>query len=464
MKELVISKGASGYMGALFENGKMVELFQEELESISGNIYIGRIERVLETLGGAFVNIGTSKNAFLKLCDLTPSYIENVLSGKKVASGLKILVQVKKDGTKQKGPQVTTKICLAGRFLVYFPVSYAKGISKRIAGKERERLKKILEELREKGEGIIIRTAADGVDKNLIENEYHELKKTWETLVKKFKRARKVKLLLSPPTFLDFLIRERLEKDIKALYTNDPEVAEKAKKAFSVYGHLKTKIFDTDPFDELGIYQKMREITSRKIELESGGEIVIDHAEAMTVIDVNTAASVKGASQRQLILKTNIEAAKEIARQLRLRNIGGIVIIDFITMDHEEDRKKVIEAFKKALKSDRARTEVLGFTKLGLLEMTRRRSSKSITSFYTTSCPVCKGSGSVISQRLVISRIEADLSKINEAKKVKIRLHQSFSGYVTKSLIRKWKNLSQKEIKVEFDWCDPSTYEIKYTQ
>ncbi len=462
MKELVIEKSASGYMGALFEDGKLVEIFHEELESLSGNIYVGKVERVLKALGGAFVNIGISKNAFLKLKDVTPSYIEKVLSGKDFDVGRKVLVQVKKDGTKRKGPQVTTKISIAGRFLVYFPLTRARGISRRISNKDRERLSVILKNFKEKNQGIVIRTAAEGVDISVIEEELQELKEQWEKILKAFKRARKVKLLHSPPGFLDYVLREKLDKDVKIVYTNEREIVNKVRNASKVYGGVDVKVLEGSPFDILDIHRRLREVVSRRVALEGGGEIVIDVTEAMTVVDVNTAASIKGSSQRELILKTNIQAAKEIARQLRLRNIGGIIVVDFITMDYDEDRQKVIEVLRKELRKDRAKTEVYGFTKLGLLEMARKRTSRSITSFLTTTCPVCHGSGFVLSQRVIISKIEQELSKIEDVMEVKVRLHQNVSGYVTKKLIKRWKNLAKADVEVSFDWCDPGSYDVTY--
>ena len=451
-------------MGALFEDNRIVEVFHEDFESISGNIYLGRVERVIKTLGGAFIDIGTGKKAFLKLKDITPLYKKEILKGEDLKSGKKVLVQVKKDETKKKGPQVTAKISIPGRFLVYFPVSFAMGISKKIDGEERERLKKLLRKLRDKGRGMVIRTAASGIDDEIISDEYKELKKTWENLVKTYRRSRKVKLLYTTPTVVDLILRDKVNKKLSEIITNDLDVKRKTEELIKKYRikNMIVKYEKDDIFEKYDIYNKMKEITKRTIHLDSGAEIIIDRTEALTAIDVNTASSIKGHDQENLILKTNIEAAKEIARQLRLRNIGGIVIIDFIKMKSDENRKKVIKVLKEELKKDSARTEVFGFTNLGLLEMTRKRTSKPIEDYFLSVCPICHGTGFVLSPKIIFSRLDNDVDKIKGMKRIKITIHQNMSGYITSKVIRNWKKRTQAEIEIDFSWNDPNSYDIKY--
>ena len=464
MDKLIIGKSASGYMGALFEDNRLVEVFHEDFESISGNIYLGRVERVIKTLGGAFINIGTGKKAFLKLKDITPLYKKEILKGEDLKSGMKVLVQVKKDETKKKGPQVTAKISIPGRFLVYFPVSFAMGISKKINGEERERLKKLLRKLRDKSRGIVIRTAASGIDDEIISEEYVELKKIWENLVKTYKRSRKVKLLYTTPTVVDLILRDKVNKKLSEIITNDLDVKRKTEELIKRYRfkNMVVRYEEDDIFEKYDIYSKMREITRRTIHLDSGAEIIIDRTEALTAIDVNTASSIKGYDQENLILKTNIEAAKEIARQLRLRNIGGIIIIDFIKMKSDENRERVVKALKEELKKDSAKTEVFGFTNLGLLEMTRRRTSKPIEDYFLSVCPVCHGTGFVISPKVVFSRLDSDVDKIKGVKKIKITIHQNMSGYITKNVVKNWKKKAKADIEIDFSWHDPGSYDVKY--
>ena len=462
MKELVVSKSDSRVLGAVIEDGKLVEVFSEDYESIAGNIYLGRVERIIPGLDGAFVNIGTGRNAFLRLRDVSKSYLEKVVGVEELKEGMKLLVQVKKDATKMKGPQVTTKISVAGRYVVYFPVSYAKGVSRRVSKEERSKLLLLVSKLRKKGEGIVIRTAAEGVEESYIEEELEKLRKEWKDLLKRFKRSRKPKLLRKEPSVEEMLIRDRLDKGVDRVYTNDPSFAEAVRKASSVYGGVEVKLLDGDPFQELSIYEKMEEITKRIVHLDGGAFIVIDTTEAMTVIDVNSASFTSGSTHRELVLQTNIQAAREIARQIRLRNIGGIIVVDFITMDDEEDRRKVIEVLKEETRKDRSRVDILGFTRLGLLEMTRKRTSRSIESFMTARCPVCGGSGKVIAPSIVFSKIERDVGKVPEAKAVRLRVHPVMSGYLNAEGIKKLEKKHRKKIQVEFDWCDPQSYDISF--
>ncbi len=450
-------------MGAVVEDGKLVEVFSEDYESIAGNIYLGKIEKIISNLDGAFVNIGAGKNAFLRLREVTKGYLRNVLKADKLKEGMKILVQVKKDSTRMKGPQVTTRISLAGRYVVYFPVSYAKGISRRISSGEREKLLLFLSRIRKKGEGIVIRTAAEGVEEDHLEEELNGLRQEWHGILKKFRRSRKPKVLRTEPSIEGMVLRDRLEKDTKRLYTNDEELAKEARELSKVYKEpMEILVMDMDPFEKLGLYRQMEEITKRIVHLKSGGFIVIDTTEAMTVIDVNSASSTKGRSHRDLILRTNIEAAREIARQLRLRNIGGIVVIDFISMKDETDRKKVIEILKEEVRKDRSKVDILGFTRLELLEMTRKRTTRSVESFLLATCPVCGGRGKVIAPSVIFSKLELDIGKVSEAKEVRLRVHPVMSGYLNTDGIKKLERKYRRKIDVNFDWCDPESYDISY--
>ena len=463
MKELVVSKTNNKVLGAVLEDGKLAEIFSEDYESIAGNIYLGRIEKIITNLDGAFVNIGTGKNAFLKLREVSKSYLKNVLKVEELKEGMKILVQVKKDSTKMKGPQATTRISLAGRYVVYFPISYAKGISRRISREEREKLLLFLSKVRKKGEGVVIRTAAEGVEEEYILEELENLREEWRGILKKFRRSRKPKILRKEPSVEEMILRDRLERDTKRLYTNDVNLVERARQLSKVYrSSLEVKLLDTDPFEELDLYRQMEEITKRIVHLESGGFIVIDTTEAMTVVDVNTASSTKGKSHRDLILRTNVEAAVEIARQIRLRNIGGIIVVDFISMKDEDDKKKVIEVLKKETKKDRSKVDILGFTRLELLEMTRKRTTRSVESFLLTTCPVCGGSGKVIAPSVVFSRIDSDINRVSNAKEVRLRVHSIMSGYLNSEGVRNLEKRYRKKISVSFDWCDPESYDISY--
>ncbi len=293
--------------------------------------------------------------------------------------------------------------------------------------------------------------------------ELENLREEWKRILNKFRRSRKPKVLREEPSVEEMILRDRLERETKKLYTNDKKLVERAKQLSKVYkSSLEIKVMDTDPFEELSLYKQMEEITKRIIHLRSGGFIVIDTTEAMTVIDVNTASNIRGKSHRDLILRTNLEAAVEIARQIRLRNIGGIIVVDFISMKDENDKKKVIEVLRRETKKDRSKVDILGFTRLELLEMTRKRTTRSVESFLLTTCPVCGGSGKVIAPPVVFSRIDSDINRVPDAKEVRLRVHSILSGYLNSEGVKKLEKKHRKKISVSFDWCDPESYDISY--
>ncbi|HOK83229.1 MAG TPA: Rne/Rng family ribonuclease [Pseudothermotoga sp.] len=463
MNQLIINLQEKRVNGAILSDGVLQELFTEENEFLSGNIYVGRVEKIITGLNAAFVDIGESKNAFLKLSDLSRQYLNQIAGSETLKEGMKVLVQVKHDAIGSKGPQVTGKISLAGRFLVYFPLSRAKGVSKKVLDqKERDRLKKLTRNLA-KNEGVVVRTAAELVPEEVIVEEFEELKKEWTEILKDFKRARKSKLLRSEPTVADYIIREQLNKQIDEVYVNDETVYEKVKEACKrISRRPVVNLSKEDLFDKLGVYNQLGHMQERTIDLPSGGYIALDTTEALTVFDVNSASFVAEKSHAELAYKINVEAAHEIARQLRLRNIGGIVIIDFIDMPSKDYYDKLLKELQSAVKGDSAHIELIGFTKLGLFEMTRKRKSPSVDQLLFTSCPVCKGTGRVISPLVIVKRVVNELSKIqniNEYNTVKVTLHQRLSGYVEK--IKQSVNDSiAKKVVFSFDASSPGDFHL----
>lgn len=463
MNQLIINLQEKRVNGAILSDGVLQELFTEENEFLSGNIYVGRVEKIITGLNAAFVDIGESKNAFLKLSDLSRQYLNQIAGSETLKEGMKVLVQVKHDAIGSKGPQVTGKISLAGRFLVYFPLSRAKGVSKKVLDqKERDRLKKLTRNLA-KNEGVVVRTAAELVPEEVIVEEFEELKKEWTEMLKDFKRARKSKLLRSEPTVADYIIRERLNKQIDEVYVNDETVYEKVKEACKrISRRPVVNLSKEDLFDKLGVYNQLGHMQERTIDLPSGGYIALDTTEALTVFDVNSASFVAEKSHAELAYKINVEAAHEIARQLRLRNIGGIVIIDFIDMPSKDYYDRLLKELQSAVKGDSAHIELIGFTKLGLFEMTRKRKSPSVDQLLFTSCPVCKGTGRVISPLVIVKRVVNELSKIqniNEYNTVKVTLHQRLSGYVEK--IKQSVNDSiAKKVVFSFDASSPGDFHL----
>lgn len=463
MNQLIINLQEKRVNGAILSDGVLQEFFTEENEFLSGNIYVGYVEKIITGLNAAFVDIGESKNAFLKLGDLSRQYLRQVLGTEMLKEGLKVLVQVKHDAIGSKGPQVTGKISLAGRFLVYFPLSRAKGVSKKVLDqKERERLKKLIKSLA-KNEGVVVRTAAEFVPEEVIIEEFEALKKEWNEILKDFKRARKSKLLRSEPTVADYIIRERLNKEIDEIYVNDEVVYDKVKEACKkIPRKPAVNLIKEDLFDKLGVYNQLGQMQERTIDLPSGGYIALDTTEALTVFDVNSASFVAEKSHAELAYKINVEAAHEIARQLRLRNIGGIIVIDFIDMLSKDYYDRLMKELHSAVKGDSAHVELIGFTKLGLFEMTRKRKSPSIDQLLFTSCPICKGTGKVISPLVIVRRIINELSKIediNQYSAVKVSLHQRLSGYIER-IKQSLPESIAKKIVFSFDTQNPGDFSL----
>ncbi len=463
MNQLIINIQEKRVNGAILSDGVLQEFFTEENEFLSGNIYVGHVQKIITGLNAAFVDIGEGKNAFLKLSDLSKQYLKRIVGTEVLKEGLKILVQVKHDAVGSKGPQVTGKISLAGRFIVYFPLSRAKGVSKKVLdSKERERLKRLAKSFAKNG-GIVVRTAAEFVPEEVIVEEFEELKKEWDEILKDFKRARKSKLLRSEPTVADYIIRERLNKGIDEIYVNDETVYNKVKEACKKIPRKPIiNLVKEDLFDKLGVYNQLGQMQERTIDLPSGGYIALDTTEALTVFDVNSASFVAEKSHAELAYRINVEAAHEIARQLRLRNIGGIIIIDFIDMPSKDYYDKLMKELQGAVRGDSAHIELVGFTRLGLFEMTRKRKSPSVDQILFTSCPTCRGTGKVISPLVVVRRVVNELSKIgdiNQYSAVKVSLHQRLSGYVEKIRQSLSESIAKKVI-FSFDTPNPGDFSL----
>lgn len=447
--------------GALLEDGELQEVFTEENETIAGNIYVGVVQKIVPGLNAAFVDIGESRNGFLRVSDVGKVYVQQVLAGKQLQEGSKILVQVKHDAVGQKGPQLTCKLSLVGRYVVYFPLSRVRGVSKKIADqRERERLKSLFSKV-QKNEGIVIRTAAEGMPVETIEEELQSLRQEWQQLLLSFKKSRKVKLLRCEPTAIDYILRERLNKNVDEIYVNEEKVYERVKQEVKkISKSIAVHFVDGDLFERFNIYQQLNLLQRRTIDLPSGGYLALDTTEAMTVFDVNSASFTSGKNQAELAFNTNVEAAKEIARQLKLRNIGGIVVIDFIGMPVKEYYDRLFKKIREAFEKDPAHVELLGFTRLGLFELTRKRRTPSSEQLLFSPCPVCKGSGRVLSPTVVLKRLSNELRKmdLSQYDVVKVNLHQRFSGYAEK--IRSMIVTHKEKIKLTFNNPDPNEFEI----
>jgi ribonuclease G len=431
--ELLLNVTPSETRVAMIEGGILQEIHieREAKRGIVGNIYKGKVSRVLPGMQAAFVDIGLDKAAFLHASDIVP-HTECVAETEQqqfqvrdiselVRQGQDLVVQVVKDPLGTKGARLTTDITLPSRYLVFMPGAEHVGVSQRIESEEeRERLKKIVSQFCDELGGFIIRTAAEGAEEKELSQDAAFLKRLWSKVMERRAKYKTRRILygelgLSQRILRDFvgtelnkiLIDSRLEYDNLQEFTSEyvPELCEKL-----VLYEGEKPIFDM--YDTENEIQRSLE---RKVELKSGGYLIIDQTEAMTTIDINTGGFVGRRNLEDTIFNTNVEATQAIARQLRLRNLGGIIIIDFIDMISEEHRQRVLNSLEAALSKDRVKTNINGFTQLGLVEMTRKRTRESIEHILCSVCPTCEGRGHVKTVETVCFEILREITRVNRA-------------------------------------------------
>ncbi len=401
--EILISAGNHEARAAVVEDGVLQEVVQERSSrrGLISNIYKGRVSRVLPGMQAAFIDIGMERTAFLHASDIEPTHTENIRA--LVAEGNEILVQVVKDPLGTKGARLTTHITLPSRYLVYLPKGQGVGVSARIESEaERERLRAAVQVAVEPGEaaGFIVRTAAEDAAPEALRADMTYLRKLWEFVRQKGLRTQPGNLVHADLPLHLRVLRDFLRPDIDRVLIDRPsphrEMLEFAA-AFMPEAVARIELHtEARPIFELHhIEDEIQKALERKVPLKSGGHLVIDQTEAMTTIDVNTGAFVGHRNLEETIYRTNLEAAVTIARQLRLRNLGGIIIVDFIDMEEVEHRRQVIQAFEKALRSDHVKTSISSVSPLGLVEMTRKRTRESLQHVLCRPCPACEGRGFV---------------------------------------------------------------------
>lgn len=421
-KEFLINVSHSETRMAVLEDERLVELSIERLNAQRkvGNIYRARVENVLPGMQAAFVDIGMEKNAFLYVDDLqgfkgqddeeaglSPSTISELLH-----EGQEIIVQMVKEPMGSKGARVVTNLTIPGRYLVLMPTVDYVGVSRRIEDeKERDRLRMLAAGIKPPEMGLIVRTAAEGVDEAELLGDLDFLVNLWHKIQKKAKKGPVPSLLYHDHDLLYRILRDLFTRDIDRLIIDDLSAYEKTLDLLrSLSPNLKNrvKLFTGNRplFEVYGIESQIEEALKRKVWLDSGAYLVFDQAEALTVVDVNTGKFTGSTCLEETVLLTNLAAAKEIARQIRLRNLGGIIIIDFIDMGTEENRKRVLEAFQHELAKDKIKTNVLGFTPLGLLEVTRKKIRPSLREQLQQPCPYCEGNGYRFSLETQAARVE----------------------------------------------------------
>ncbi|ADL07518.1 Rne/Rng family ribonuclease [Thermosediminibacter oceani] len=451
-KEIIADVGRDQVRVGILEDRELVEFFIEKNfeERVAGNIYKGRVTNVLPGMQAAFVDIGLEKNAFLYVGDINIDSVgpeeKDLLEGLRKLSikdilrvGQEVLVQVVKEPMGSKGARVSTNITLPGRYLVLMPRVDYVGISRRIEKEEeRNRLKALAEELRPPRMGVIVRTAAEGRGRDELKADIDYLKKLWEDIQLRQRGGNAPRLIYKDMNLLARIVRDVFTPEVSRFYINSPSGYEKLLELVSMISpSLKDRISlyrgQEEIFEYFNIEQEIERALRRKVWLRSGGYIVIDRTEALTAIDVNTGKFVGSIDLEDTVLKTNLEAAREIAKQVRLRDIGGIIIIDFIDMNSPEHRKMVLDALESELKKDRTRTHILGITSLGLVEMTRKKVRQSLDEVMEKVCPYCEGKGRILSEEAMAKRVERELSRIfrnNRGEAVLIEVHPSVASSV----------------------------------
>ena len=423
---------------AVLEGRSLIEHYvsrpSDDVSEIHGNIYLGKVQNVLPGMEAAFVDIGTPKNAVLYRGDVTydsedvegsnqqqrpqktktprsrfgrsqsEARIEDLLSARQ-----SILCQVTKNPIAHKGARLSTEVSLPGRFVVLVPNSDTYGISKRLGDRERRRLRNILDKVKPAEHGVIVRTAAQDVTAEEIERDVRRLLEQWQQINELSSSTKAPNLLFREPELAVRVIREEFNRDYRGVVIDDPALYQQVK------GYMETvtpaladriEFHDTNKeplplFERYHVAEQLRKAVDQKVWLPSGGSLVIDHTEALTVIDVNTGKNVGKSSLEETVFRNNLEAAEEIAKQLRLRDIGGIIVIDFIDMEIKKNRDQVIKAFEEALARDKTRTQVSGISDLGLVEMTRRRTGEGLLESVSDTCEHCDGRGVELQQAVL---------------------------------------------------------------
>jgi ribonuclease E len=382
---------------------------------IHGNIYLGRVQNVLPGMEAAFVDIGTQKNAVLYRGDVQfdkedvveqgpDPRIEQVLKARQM-----ILCQVTKNPIGAKGGRLTQEVSLPGRFVVLIPDSRTYGISKRLPEGERRRLRGILDRIKPEQHGIIVRTAAENATEHELTTDLTRLIEQWDSIRKQAEKASTPSLLYREPPLAVRVIREEFSSDYRGIVIDDPQLYAEVRDYISAFNPEfadRVELFDAAKeglplFEQYRVHEQLRKALDKKVWLPSGGSLIIEHTEALSVIDVNTGKNVGKSNLEETVFHNNLEAAEEIARQLRLRDIGGIIVIDFIDMEIRENRRKVLEAFKSALSRDKTRTQVFDISELGLVEMTRKRIGEGLLTNFAEACAACEGRGVLIDMSML---------------------------------------------------------------
>src|SRR5690349_9154245 len=481
-KELIINAAPQGVEIALLENKKLVELHHEKADAsfAVGDLYLGKVKKLIPGLNAAFIDVGFEKDAFLHYTDLSPyarsllkftqlcmndksevsfdfskfeiepeiiktGKINEVLSGKP-----NILVQILKEPIAAKGPRLSCEISLPGRFVVITPFNDIVAVSKKIhSSEERKRLQKIVEAIKPKNFGVIVRTAAEGKNTAELHEDLSMLVETWNSIQHNLKNAVAPAKILSEQTKTTSILRDLLNEDFNKIVINDRNIYNDTRSYIQRIAPEKADIVafyhnGLPIFDQFGITKQVKAAFGKTVNLPSGAYLILEHTEALHVIDVNSGYKSVGNNQELNALETNLEAAAEIARQLRLRDLGGIIVVDFIDMKLPDNKRKLMEAMEEFMKPDRAKHAVLPISKFGLMQITRQRMKPEMNINTQEVCPSCNGTGKISSTLILEDDIEKNLSYLITHKNANLTLivHPIVYAYLTKGWLwnsRQWK-------------------------
>jgi ribonuclease G len=514
-KELIINAAPQGVEIALLEDKKLVELHTEKADGHFGvgDLYLGKVKKLIPGLNAAFVEVGFEKDAFLHYTDLSP-YVRSILkfthqaindngeggfdfgkfkvepeivkTGKitEVLNGKpNILVQILKEPIAAKGPRLSCELSLPGRFVVVTPFNDIVAVSRKIhSSDERKRLQKIVEAVKPKNLGVIVRTAAEGKTTAELHEDLLALESTWKQIQHNLKGAVAPTRILSEQNKTTSILRDLLNESFNRVVVNDKNIYSDTKNYIQRIAPDKTDIVShynngSPIFDNFGITKQVKAAFGKTVNLPSGAYLIIEHTEALHVIDVNSGYKSVSNNQEQNALETNLEAAEEIARQLRLRDLGGIIVVDFIDMKLMENKKKLADAMEQLMRSDRAKHAVLPISKFGLMQITRQRMKPEMTINTSEVCPSCEGTGKISSTLILEDEIEKNLSYLimQKHKGLTIEVHPMLYAYLTKgfflnSILSKWKRKYKQRIKLkansnyhltQFHFFDENDDEIK---
>ncbi len=483
-KELIIQSSDAGIEIALLEDKKLVELhFDNSGGHFNvGDLYLGKVRKVMPGLNAVFVDIGHEKDAFLHYTDLSP-YFKSLLKYTELAINEKsdtpfdfskfkleqeivktgkvteviqgkphVLVQILKEPISSKGPRISCELSLPGRFIVVTPFNNFVNVSRKIhSTEERKRLQRIIESIKPANFGVIVRTAAEGQSTAELHKDLLQIIDSWKAIQFNLKGAQPPSKILAEQNKTTSLLRDLLNKDFNSIIANDSSVVQDAREYIAGIAPGRESIVSQHQngqtiFDHFGVSKQVKASFGKTVMLDSGGYIIIEHTEALHVIDVNSGHKFSNENQESTALNTNLEAAREIARQLRLRDIGGIIIVDFIDMKNAEHRREVSMMIEQFMKDDRAKHSVLPLSKFGLLQITRQRLRPEITIATGETCPSCHGTGKVRSSQLLLDDIEKHIKylKANLNVRLSLHVHPIIKSHLTKGLLfnsifHKWK-------------------------